>query len=110
MQELPEFEKLFEEHEGDIAMIAVHSSLTGEQEPDDYVRAKGWDDWLLPFALDDDDDTIFEIVNGSTTLPQTIVLNRKGEVIYNMVGSVTPAMLESLFREADASAPGAPPA
>ena len=110
VQELPEFEKLFEEHEGDIAMIAVHSSLTGEQEPDDYVRAKGWDDWLLSFALDDDDDTIFEIVNGSTTLPQTIVLNRKGEVIYNMVGSVTPAMLESLFREADASAPGAPPA
>ena len=110
VQELPEFEKLFEEHAGDIAMIAVHSSLTGEQEPDDYVRSKGWDDWLLPFALDDDDDTIFEIVNGSTTLPQTIVLNRKGEVIYNMVGSVTPAMLESLFREADASAPGAPPA
>ena len=110
VQELPEFEKLCEEHEGDIAMIAIHSSLTGEQEPDDYVRDKGWDDWLLPFALDDDDDTIFEIVNGSTTLPQTIVLNRKGEVIYNMVGSVTPAMLESLFREADASAPGAPPA
>ena len=110
VQELPEFEKLCEEHEGELVILAIHSSLTGEQEPDDYVRSKGWDDWLLSFALDDDDDTIFEIVNGSTTLPQTIVLNRKGEVIYNMVGSVTPVMLESLYREADASAPGAPTA
>ena len=106
VQELPEFEKLFTEHESDLAMIAIHSSLTGEQEPDDYVRDKGWDSWHLSFALDDDDDTIFEIVNGSTTLPQTIVLNRKGEVVYNMVGSVTPAMLEAIFQEADASAPG----
>ena len=108
VQELPEFEKLFEEHEGDIAMLAVHSSMTGEQEPDDYVRSRGWDDWLIPFALDDDDDTIFGIVNGSTTLPQTIVLNRKGEVTYNMVGSVTPEMLEALFREADAGNAAAP--
>ena len=57
---------------------------------------------------DDDDDTIFGIVNGSTTLPQTIVLNRKGEVTYNMVGSVTPEMLEALFREADAGNAAAP--
>ena len=62
----------------------------------------GWDNWLVPFALDDDNDTIFEVVNGSTTLPQTIVLNRKGEVVYNMVGSVTPDMLEALYRQADA--------
>ncbi len=102
VQELPEFEKLYEEHESDIAMLAVHSSLTGEQEPDDYVRTKGWDDWLISFALDDDDDTVFEVVNGSTTLPQTIVLNRKGEVIYNMVGSVTPDMLEALYNQAAA--------
>ena len=108
VQELPEFEKLYEEHEDDIAMLAVHSSLTGEQEPDDYVRDKGWDEWLIPFALDDDDDTIFEVVNGSTTLPQTIVLNRRGEVTFNMVGSVTPDMLEALFREADASTAAAP--
>ena len=102
VKELPHFSELYKEHEDDIAMLAVHSSLTGEQEPDDYVREKGWDDWLIPFALDDDDDTIFGIVNGSTTLPQTIVLNRKGEVTFNMVGSVTPDMLETLFREADA--------
>ena len=61
------------------------------------------------FDLDDDDeDTIFTIVNGSTTLPQTIVLNRRGEVIYNRVGSVTSEMLEALYKQADASVPAAP--
>ena len=106
VQELPEFEALLREHEGEIAMLAVHSSMTGEVEPQDYVIDKGWDDWLLPFALDDEDeDTIFTIVNGSTTLPQTIVLNRRGEVIYNRVGSVSPEMLEALYKQADESVP-----
>ena len=100
VQELPEFEKLLQEHEGEIAMLAVHSSLTGEVEPQDYVTDKGWDNWELSFALDNDDDEIFGIVNGSTTLPQTIVLNRRGEVIYNHVGSVTPEMLAALYDQA----------
>ena len=92
-----------------MAMLAVHSSMTGEVEPQDFVVTKGWEDWMLPFALDDEDeDTIFTIVNGSTTLPQTIVLNRRGEVIYNRVGSVTSEMLEALYKQADASVPTAP--
>ncbi len=109
VQELPEFEALLREHEGEIAMLAVHSSMTGEVEPQDYVRDKGWDDWMLPFALDDEDeDTIFTIVNGGATLPQTIVLNRRGEVIYNRVGSVSAEMLDALYKQADESVPAGP--
>ena len=109
VQELPEFEALLREHEDELAMLAVHSSMTGEVEPQDFVKSKGWEDWKLPFALDDEDeDTLFTIVNGGSTLPQTIVLNRCGEVIYNRVGSVTPEMLESLYKQADASVPTAP--
>ena len=109
VKELPDFEALYEQHPDEVAILAVHSSMTGEVEPQDFVKAKGWEDWMLPFALDDeDDDTIFTIVNGSTTLPQTIVLNRRGEVIYNRVGSVTPEMLDALYKQADASVPAAP--
>ena len=109
VQELPEFEALLSEHEDELAMLAVHSSMTGEVEPQDFVQSKGWGDWKLPFALDDEDeDTLFTIVNGGSTLPQTIVLNRRGEVIYNRVGSVTPEMLESLYKQADASVPASP--
>ena len=42
-----------------------------------------------------------KIVGGTGTLPQTIVLNRKGEVIYNQIGSVTPEVLAALYEEAD---------
>ena len=108
VQELPEFEKLCEEHEGEVAILAVHSSMTGDVEPQDYVVSKGWDKWDIDFTLDDDNDTIFGIVNGSTTLPQTIVLNRRGEVIYNMARSLTPEMLGALYKQADESVPAAP--
>ena len=109
VQELPDFEALLHEHEGEVAVIAVHSSMTGEIEPQDYVKSKGWDKWTLPFALDDEEeDTIFTIANGGSTLPQTIVLNRRGEVVYNRVGSVTPEMLEALYKQADAETPAAP--
>ena len=43
---------------------------------------------------------LWGIVGGSGTLPQTVVLNRRGEVIYNAVGSVTPELLSSLYEEA----------
>ena len=109
VQELPEFEALLEEHEDEMAMLAIHSSMTGEVEPQDFVVSKGWKDWKLPFALDDEEeDTLFTIVNGSTTLPQTIVLNRRGEVIYNRSGSVTSEMLEALYKQADDSVPAGP--
>ena len=43
---------------------------------------------------------MWNIVNGSTVLPQTIVLNPEGVVIYNQKGSVTKEMLDALFAEA----------
>ena len=100
VQELPHFSRLYEEHEEDLAMLAVHSSMVTD-DPVEYVADK---DWKMPIAIDTDDDLIWKIVNGSSTMPQTIVLNRCGEVIYNQTRSVTPEMLEALFAQADQSA------
>ena len=97
VQELPHFSKLYEEHEGDIAMLAVHSSLTTD-DPAEYVADK---DWKMPLAVDTDDDMVWDIVGGSSTMPQTIVLNRRGEVVYNETRSVTPEMLDELYAMAD---------
>ncbi len=96
VKELPDFIDLYRQHEDEMAFLAVHSNLTVE-DVGQYVQDKGWD---AQFAVDDDDNTIFNTVNGSTALPQTIVLNRRGEVIYNKVGSVSADMLRSLFDEA----------
>ena len=97
--ELPYFSDLYVSHQGDIAMLVVHSSMVMD-DPEEYLADKGY---AMPFATDDDDDTVAEIVGSTGTFPQTIVLNRRGEVIYNKIGSVTPEMLSALYDEADNS-------
>lgn len=96
-QELPYFNELYQEKGDDIAMLIVHPSLVID-DPEEYLSDKGY---VMPCATDTDDDTLMEIVGGTGTFPQTVVLNRRGEVVYNKIGSVTPEMLSALFDEAD---------
>ena len=96
VQELPHFDALYQQHEGDIAMLAVHSSIVTD-DPAEFLAAKGW---TIPFAVDTEDDMLWSIVDGSSTLPQTIVLDRNGVVIYNQKGSVTPEVLAALYEQA----------
>lgn len=56
--------------------------------------------YAIAFALDTDDDYVWQIVNGASTLPQTIVLDRNGVVVYNQKGSVTPEILAALYEQA----------
>ena len=85
VKELPYFDELYRQHEDETVVLAVHSSLV-TQEPKDFLAGKDYQVW--------------KTVNGGPTLPQTIVLNRRGEVIYNKVGSVTPKVLAALYEEA----------
>jgi len=96
IQELPHFDALYRAHEGDIAMIAVHSAFV-TRDPEDFLSDKGF---ALPFALDGD-NRVMALAGGTGTLPQTVVLNREGEIIYNKAGSVTPELLDALYAQAD---------
>ena len=98
VQELPYFDALCREYGEDVAVLAIHSSLVTD-DPDAFLAGK---DYALPFAMDTPDDLVWRIVDGSSTLPQTIVLDRNGVVIYNQKGSVTPTMLEALYARAAA--------
>ncbi len=93
VNELPYFDQLFRDHGDEIAVIAVHSFLV----TDDPVQYLSGRNFSFPFATDTENDTVQKAVGGSGTLPQTVVLNRKGEVVYNQIGSVTPEILEVLF-------------
>ena len=95
-QELPYFSELYRQHEGDIAMLAVHPSLVTD-DPEEYLKDK---DYPMPFATDTEDQ-VARVVGSSGVLPQTVVLNRRGEIIYNQVGSVTEEMLAALYAQAD---------
>ena len=96
VQELAYFERLQSEHP-EITVLAVHASLTNEDVAA-YVAGRGWDH--LRFCVDTEDDRIFGIAGGSPVLPQTIVLNARGEVVYNEIGSVTFEQLEALLEKA----------
>ena len=98
VKELPFFAELYKAHEGDIAMLALHSDIV-DADPAEYLAEFG-KDWTMPFAIENDDEVIWNLVGGTTAMPQTIVLNRHGEVIYNQRGSVTPEMLEELYKQA----------
>ena len=103
--ELPYFDELAGRHAGDIAILAVHNSLSKDDIPA-YLVQKGWDKNNLKFALDTKDKLVWNIVGGSTTIPQTIVLDRNGKVIYNELGSVSPELLEKLYQDAAGSNTG----
>ena len=93
--ELPYFQALYEAHPEDVVIIAVHPSLMLD-DPEAYLAGRGY---TIPFATDKD-DAVSRIVGSTGTLPQTVALNRKGEVVYNEIGSVTPETLDALYSEA----------
>ena len=95
-EELPWFDEFYRAHREDVAMIAVHPSMIVD-DPEEALDGLGYS---MPFATDTAEDTVRTIVGGTGTLPQTVVLNRRGEVIYNNAGSVTPELLEALYLKA----------
>ncbi len=94
--ELPYFNSFCKKHGGDTAVLAVHPSMILDN-PESYLDGKGYE---MFFATDTNENCLWNTVGGSDTLPQTIVLDRTGRVVYNAVGSVTPERLEALWQEA----------
>lgn len=89
VKELPHFQQLHENYP-DIAFIAIHSDLI----TDDVDAFLAQYDYTIPFAQDD--SGVITAYGGSTMLPQTVVLDKNGVIVYNTVGSVTYELLESL--------------
>ena len=58
INELPYFSDLYREHEGDIAMLAVHISLV-TKDPVEFISDKGF---AMPFATDPGEKTVEELV------------------------------------------------
>lgn len=97
VQELPHFDAFYAAHQEDAAVIAVHSPFVTD-DVGAFLSDKGY---TMPFAVDSEEQNIvWPVVGGNTTLPQTIILDRNGIVVYNQRGSVTPELLESLYEQA----------
>lgn len=96
--ELPHFEEIHAQYGDEIAMAVIHSSLVTDDVPA-FLEKKGLD---LPFALDAD-GSVIKSLGGSTQLPMTVIVDARGIITYNKVGSVTRELLESLISEAMAA-------
>lgn len=95
VRELDDFDALYRAHPDDIAVLAAHASLI-TADPEAFLSGK---DYAIAFA-NDSDGALAEMIGGTGTLPQTVVLDRRGEIVYNQVGSVTPELLAALYEEA----------
>lgn len=88
--ELPNFDKLCRTYGDSVRVIAVHADLV----TDDVEGYLANYDYAMDFALDD--CGVVTAYGGSTMLPQTIILDQNGVIVYNTVGSVTYEVLDSL--------------
>lgn len=95
IKELPHFDRLQQNYPDDVKVLALHSDLI----TDDPLSFLSNYDYQIAFAVDEGGQ-IIPALGGSTMLPQTVVLNPRGEVTYNRVGSVTYEALEELMRAA----------
>ena len=93
--DIPPALPLAREHADDVAVLAIHSDLI----TDDVMEYLSHYDYSMPFAVDETGEVIASL-GGSTMLPQTIVLDRYGVVIYNQVGSMTYEALTELVEAA----------
>lgn len=96
--ELPHFDELSRDHPEDVVVIALHSHMV----TDDVEKYLSQYDYQIPFGLDTSGEIISSF-NGSTMLPQTVVIDADGIITYNSVGSVTYEMLEKIISEATTS-------
>lgn len=96
IEELPYYEQLKTAYP-DVEILAIHHRA-GAKKAEDFLADKGWDH--LDFALDSKEKDLFALLNASDAMPQTIVLNREGEVIYNAQTPLTYEKLETLYWKA----------
>lgn len=93
VKELPYFQQLWENYHDRLAVVALHSSLV----TDDWQAYLEQFNYTFPFALDQD-GAIIASLGGSLMLPQTVVLDADGVIVYNQVGSINYATLEAIVK------------
>ena len=96
IEELPYYEKLKEEHP-EVEILAVHHRV-GAKKAGDFLADKGWDH--LNFAADSKEKGLYTLLGIPDALPSTIVLNKNGEIIYNVQAPLSYEQLEALVEKA----------
>jgi len=93
-KELPYFQKVYEEYGDQVNIIAIHTKdVTDDIE--EFVANQGYT-MLVGF---DADGKAFAAADGSNLIPQTVVLDENGLIVYNICDSVTYEKLVAMIEE-----------
>jgi thiol-disulfide isomerase/thioredoxin len=83
IDELPDFDRLSREYPDTVSVIAIHTAPVTDDVAE-WVSGHGYD---MLFAVDEE-GRLSDILNPSSVLPQTIVMDGDGNVVYNSTGSL----------------------
>ncbi len=77
VEEIPWFEQIYNEYNGAINMVAIHSYHLTEN-VQNFINRKGWDKYNMMFAKDTQELNTFERLGGKGAYPITVILDSNG--------------------------------
>ena len=92
MKELPHFDDVASEYADEVAVIAVHSSKSGDADPVDYVNEKFAGSKIIfakDVAMTNTVDKYFSLYGGKNEYPYTLVLDAEGVITYADSGALS---------------------
>ncbi|MDE7256442.1 MAG: 4Fe-4S binding protein [Clostridia bacterium] len=99
-EELPEFEKVYEEYDGAIDMFVIHSYSAIPPSGVQYFldtqkdkNGRAWNSYKLVFAQDTEELNTYVQLGGKYAFPMTVILNASGKITFVKQGSCSEALL-----------------
>ena len=94
--ELPDFNELASEYDGEVVFIAVHCYDSAMYNMPSYV-ADNFPDTKIIFAYDNAYSDAYIAAGGVGYVPQTAIVDRNGIIIYSDSGMLSKSYLESII-------------
>ena len=101
-QELPDFDRVATEYEGEVVVLTIHTVDYAEEAPE-YINTHFPDSKML-FAYDesltDTIDMYFTLLGGTSSYPRTLVLDERGVIVFTADGKVEHSQLVEAIEDA----------
>ena len=100
-QELPDFDQVANEYDGEVIVLTVHS-VTGKSDAPAYISEHFPDSKML-FAYDlplsEYVDMYFNLLGGKSSYPRTLILDQKGVIVLEQDGKLSHSQLVATIEE-----------
>jgi thiol-disulfide isomerase/thioredoxin len=98
--ELPDFDRIATEYDGEVVILAVHSN-SGKSNAPSFINAN-FPDSKIVFAYDTPEESYHSLIGGTVYYPRTVILDKEGVITYADDGAISYSYLKQLVTEAGA--------